>query len=262
MTLYKHEMKMNRKSLLLWTLCVGFTCFGCILLYTSLENSVKDMADSFSNMGSMSTALGMDKMSLATLRGYYATEIAMMHNLLGAMFAAILGTGLLSKEEAGHTSEFLHTFPISRERIVFQKYLAFLSNILIFNLVCAGMYLLGFLYMKEEISGKEMAFFHVATSLMQIEIGTVCFLISAFVKRNLLGAGLGISIMLFAADMMCRILPAIENLKYVTPFYYSNAADIFTDGKLNGTLVTIGTMITVVSFVAALLRYRSKDLAP
>ena len=262
MTLYKHEMKMNQKSLFLWTLCVGFTCFGCILLYTSLESSVKDMADSFSNMGSMSTALGMDKMSLATLRGYYATEIAMMHNLLGAMFAAILGTGLLSKEEAGHTSEFLHTFPIGRERIVFQKYLAFLSNILIFNLICAGMYLLGFLYMKEEISGKEMAFFHVATSLMQIEIGTVCFLISAFVKRNLLGAGLGISIMLFAADMMCRILPAIENLKYVTPFYYSNAADIFTDGKLNGTMVTIGAMITIVSFVAALLRYRSKDLAP
>ncbi len=230
MTLYKHEMKMNRKSLLLWTLCVGFTCFGCILLYTSLENSVKDMADSFSNMG--------------------------------AMFAAILGTGILSKEETGHTSEFLHTFPIGRERVVFQKYLAFLSNILIFNLVCAGMYLLGFLYMREEISGKEMAFFHVATSLMQIEIGTVCFLISAFVRRNLLGAGLGISIMLFAADMMCRILPAIENLKYVTPFYYSNAADIFTDGKLNGTMVTIGTMITIVSFVIALLRYRSKDLAP
>ena len=262
MTLYKHEMKMNRKSLLIWTLCVGFTCFGCILLYTSLENSVKDMADSFSNMGSMSTALGMDKMSLATLRGYYATEIAMMHNLLGAMFAAILGTGILSKEEAGHTSEFLHTFPIGRERVVFQKYLAFLSNILIFNLVCTGMYLLGFLYMKEEINGKELAFFHVATSLMQIEIGTVCFLISAFVKRNLLGAGLGISIMLFAADMMCRILPAIENLKYVTPFYYSNAADIFTGGKLNGTMVTIGAMITIVSFVVALLRYRSKDLAP
>ena len=47
MTLYKHEMKMNQKSLFLWTLCVGFTCFGCILLYTSLESSVKDMADSF-----------------------------------------------------------------------------------------------------------------------------------------------------------------------------------------------------------------------
>ncbi|MCM1160285.1 MAG: ABC transporter permease [Roseburia sp.] len=262
MTLYKHEMKMNKKSLFLWTLCVGFTCLGCILLYTSLEDSVKDIADSFSDMGSMSTALGMDKMSLATLRGYYATEIAIMHNLLGAIFAAILGTGLLSKEEAGHTSEFLHTFPIGRSSIVFQKYLAFLSNILIFNLICAGMYLLGFLYMKEEINGKEMAFFHFATSLMQIEIGTICFLISSFTKRNLLGAGLGTSIMLFAADMMCRIVPAIENLKYVTPFYYSNAADIFTDGKLNGSLLTIGAMITAVSFGAAWLRYCSKDLAP
>lgn len=262
MTLYKHEMKQNSKGLLIWTLCVGLTCLGCILLYSSLEDSVKDIADSFSNMGSMSAALGMDKMSLATLRGYYATEIAVMHNLLGAMFAAILGTGLLSKEEAGHTSEFLHTLPIRRESVVFQKYLAFLSNIILFNLACAGMYLLGFLYMGEEINGKEMGLFHFATCLMQIEIGTVCFLVSAFAKRNLLGAGLGISIMLFAADMMCRILPAIENLKYITPFYYSNAADIFTKGKLNETMLAIGAGITIVSFLAALFRYRSKDLAP
>ena len=98
MTLYKHEMKLNLKSLIIWTLCVGGLCFGCILLYTSLEDSLQGIADVYSNMGAMSTALGMDKMSLATLTGFYATEVGMMHGLGGAMFAAILGTGMLSKE--------------------------------------------------------------------------------------------------------------------------------------------------------------------
>ena len=88
MTLYRHEMKMNLKSLIIWTLCVGGMCFGCILLYTSLEDSLQEIADVYANMGAMSTALGMDKMSLATLTGFYATEIAMMHGLGGAMFAA------------------------------------------------------------------------------------------------------------------------------------------------------------------------------
>ena len=78
MTVLKHEMKINAKSLLIWTLCVGLSCFGCILLYTSMEDSIKGMADSFSDMGVMSQALGMDKMSLATLSGYYATEIAII----------------------------------------------------------------------------------------------------------------------------------------------------------------------------------------
>lgn len=261
MTLYKHEMKMNLKSLLIWTLCVGGLCFGCILLYTSLEDSIQEMADVYSNMGSMSVALGMDKMSLATLTGFYATEIAMMHGLGGAMFAAILGTGMLSKEEAGHTSEFLNVFPVSRGAILVQKYMALLSNILIFNLICVALYVLGFVMMKEDISAKEMALYHLAQFFMQLEVGTVCFMISSFVKKNLLGAGLGIAILMFAADMMCRIIPAIENIKYITPFYYSNAADIFTSGKIDGVMLGIGLGIIAAAFVIAWFEYRNKDLA-
>lgn len=259
--LYQHEMKSNIKSLIIWTLCVGGLCLGCILLYTSLEDSIKGIADVYSDMGAMSAALGMDKMSLATMRGYYATEIALMHGLGGAMFAAILGTGILSKEEAFHTAEFLHTLPIGRQKVIFQKYMALVSNIFIFNLICVAMYLLGFLLMGEKINGKEMFLFHLAQLFMQIEISTICFLISAFTKRNFMGAGLGIAILLFAVDMMCRIIPAIENLKYLTPFYYANASDIFTNGKLDGVMLGIGLGIIIVSFVIAYMKYFKKDLA-
>lgn len=261
MTLYKQEMKMNLKSLIIWTLCVGLLCFGCILLYTSLEDSLADIAEAYSNMGAMSTALGMDKMSLATLIGFYATEIAMMHGLGGAMFAAILGSGILSKEEAGHTSEFLNVFPISRRTVVIEKYLAMISNIIVFNIVCTVLYIIGFLIMGEEISGKEMLLYHAGQILMQAEIGTLCFMISAFSKRNMMGLGLGIVILLFAADMMCRIIPAIENLKFITPFYYSNGADVFTSGKIDAGMAGIGTAILILSFLAALLKYNRKDLA-
>lgn len=261
MVLYCHEMRLNFKNLLIWALCVGGMCFGCILLYSSLEESIQGIADTFSDMGAMSAALGMDKMSLATLTGYYATEIAMMHGLGGAMFAAILGSSLLSKEEAGHTSEFLNVLPIGRGSIVLWKYLALISNIIVFNLICVGMYLVGFACMGEMIEGKEMALYHLAVTMMQIEIGTICFMISSFVKRNLIGAGLGIAIALFAMDMMCRIIPAIENVKYITPFYYSNASDIFTNGEIDGMMLMIGIVITLASAIVAWVWYRRKDLA-
>lgn len=261
MILYRHEMKMNLKSLLIWTLCVGGLCFGCILLYGSLEDSIQGMAQSYSDLGAMSVALGMDKMSLATLTGYYATEIAMMHGLGGAMFAAILGSGLLSKEEAGHTSEFLNVLPVGRRSVVLQKYLALISNLLIFNLVCVMMYLLGFYALGETVSAKEMTLYHLAALVMQTEIATVCFLLSACTKRILIGAGLGVSVLMFALDMMCRIVPAIENLKYVTPFYYANAADIFSAGKINAVCLLIAAAVILCSLAAAVFCYRTKDLA-
>ncbi len=261
MTLYKHEMKRNFKSLLIWTLCVGGLCFGCILLYTSLEDSLQNLADVYANMGAMSVAFGMDKMSLATLTGFYATEVGMMHGLGGAMFASILGTSMVSKEEAGHTAEFLNVFPISRGRIVVEKYMALISNVFVFNLVCVVLYVSGFVMMGEDIMAKEMAYYHMAQFLMQAEIGTVCFMISAFSKRILMGAGLGVAILMFAADMMCRIIPAIENVKYITPFYYSNGADIFTSGTLEVGMVVIGAGVLLITFAVALVKYCRKDLA-
>lgn len=260
MTLFKHEMKMNRKSLTIWTLCVGFICFGCILLYTSLEDSVQEISATFSNLGMMSAALGMDKMSLATLQGYYATEIAMMHGLGGAMFAAMLGMDMISKEQSGHTTEFLNVLPIERGSILFSKYLALFSNVILFNLICIVLYFLGFVMMGETIDGKEFVLYHSASALMQLEVGTVCFFLSAVVKRAAAGIGIGITALLFAADMMCRVVPAIENLKYITPFYYANAADIFTDGKWNGTMIITGTIVMLAAYTAAWYRYRKKDL--
>ena len=261
MRIFLNEMKQNRKNLFLWALCVGGLCLGCILLYTSLEDSLKDIADSYSNMGAMSVAFGMDKISIATLTGFFATEIALMHGLGGAMFAALIGSSMISKEEAGHTSEFLNTLPVGRESVLIQKYLAMVMNILLFHGICFLAYLIGFLVMGEEIAGKEMLLLFVAQFLLFLEIGTISFLISSCAKKNLIGAGLGMTILFYAFDVMCRIIPVLKNGKYVTPFYYANAPDIFTDGHIVWNIAGVGIGVTVICFVLSLVWYRQKDLA-
>ena len=260
MILFKHEINRNLKNFLIWTLCVGIGCFGCILLYGSMEGQIQGIADTFSDLGAMSAALGMDKMSLATMKGYFATEIAMMHSLGGAMYAAALGISLISKEQSAHTVDFLNVLPITRGKLIFYKYITLVINILLFNLCCAGLYILGFIIMGENVCGQEMFLYHFAAALMQLEIGTVCFLISALTKKNMIGAGLGIALLFFAMDMMCRIVPAIEDLKYITPFYYANAADIFTNGKISVTMGAIGACVILFSLTAACGIYCRRDL--
>jgi ABC-2 type transport system permease protein len=260
MTLLNHELKMNLKSLIIWTGCVGLLCFGCILLYASVQDSLQGMEDTWANMGALSTAVGMDKMSITSMKGYYATEICLMHGLGGAFFAALFGSSLLSKEEAGHTSEFLNVFPISRRAIVLEKYGAFVINIVIFNVICALLYAIGFIMMGEEIPMPDFILYHEIQILMQIEIGSICFMISAFTRKNLMGAGFGIAIIFYAMDLMGRIIPAIKNIKYITPFYYSNGADIFSTGEVDGVMLGIGIAITAVCVIVATLKYQSKDL--
>ncbi|MCQ2539858.1 MAG: ABC transporter permease [Acetatifactor sp.] len=260
MKLLIQECKQNKKSFLIWAICLLLINVGCILLYKTLEDSIQGIAETYSNMGAMSAAIGMDKLNLATVEGYYGSEIAMMFNLGGALYAALLGIGLLSKEESGHTAEFLHTLPISRTAIYLWKYVASFLLIIVFNLINIAGNLLSLNYVGD-FTMSHVLLYHVAAFLMQIEIMTITFCISAFNKQIQTGAGLGLAILFFAADMMSRILPDLEKCKYITPFYYCSAADIFTEGKLDPVLLSIGMCITVLCLIIGGIQYNRKDLS-
>lgn len=50
-------------------------------------------------------------------------------------------------------------------------------------------------------------------------------------------------------------------MKYVTPFYYANAADIFSGGEINKSMLAIAAAVTAVCLAAVWSRYCRKDLA-
>ena len=62
-------------------------------------------------------------------------------------------------------------------------------------------------------------------------------------------------------DLMCRIVPDIEDLKYVTPYYFSNATDIFAGGRVDGSMAAVSAAVAVISFGAAIVIYGRRDLA-
>ena len=260
MVLYKQELKSNLKGFLIWFLVIVGMCFGCILLYSSVESSLSDMGDIFAKMGVMSKAFGMDRLSVATMGGYFATEIAMLHALGGGMFAAILGSNLLCKEEFGHTIEYLAVLPLSRVSVLVQKYLAMVSMLLCFQVIGILCYLGGFAIMGEKISAEHLWTMGATQFLMMLEIGTICYCVSAFSRKNRMGAGLGIAMIFFAMDILCRVIPAIEDSKYVTPFYYCNATDIFTDVKLSAASIVIAAGVIIISLILTVWHYLRKDL--
>ncbi|WP_455717382.1 ABC transporter permease subunit [Anaerosporobacter sp.] len=261
LTLYKHELRLHIKSLLIWTICVGGMCFACILLFSSMEESMASMAENYASMGAFADAFGMSKLSIATLVGFYATEVGTIHGLGGAMFAAIVSTVMLSKEEDGHTSEFLFSLPISRGKAITAKWGAVVTNIFLFNLICVCIYVLGFAVLGEKIPVADFALYHVMQLIMQIEIAGLCFGLSACMKKNKLGLGLGIVLLLYAYDLMARVIPDMSDYKIISPFSYANASDVFSTGKVSVPAIVIGMIVLFGSICAAYVVYRKRDLA-
>lgn len=259
MTLFIQELKMNKRQLLAWTICVGICCFGCILLFQGLEETMGEMGDVYAQMGAFAAAFSMDRMDAGTMEGFYATEVSMIFAVGGAMFSAMLGICMLAKEEEGHTTDFLNTLPLSRNYIVAWKYAAMAALIVLFNGACLCWELLGFGRAGEMVPLRELLLFHGAQLLMQLETGSVCFLLSVFCRKKQVGAALGLAILFYGMDLMCRIVPDIEKLKYITPYYFSNAADIFIKGNVDGKMAAVSVAVTVICGGAAAVFYGKKD---
>lgn len=260
-TIYKHEMKVYGKSLLIWFACVGGMGLACILLFSGMRDSMKDMAENFASMGAFSDAFGMSRLSIATLAGFFAAEVGTIHALGGSLFAAVLGASVLSKEEEGHTGEFLFSLPVSRGRITAAKWCAVMTNVLLLNLFCMGLYLAGIVAMKEEFPMKEFFFWHIMQVFLQLELAAICFAVSAFMKRSKLGIGLGIVLFLYAYDLMARTVPNLSKYKAVSPFSYANAADILSAGEADTAAAVIGAAVLLVALGTACKVYAERDLA-
>ncbi|MCI8529542.1 MAG: ABC transporter permease subunit [Lachnospiraceae bacterium] len=262
MSLFWQEYKMNVKSMVIWALCVGGICVGCLLLYGSLEDSVSEMADVFANMGAFSEALGMDKVNIGTLEGYYAVEISILFSLGGAVYSAMLGAGLVAKEEEGKTYEFLNALPLSRGKILAEKFGAFVGLSFTFHGICVCLVLLGFAWMGSMPHMESFAKYHGAAFFMCLEIGTVCFLLSVICRKRPISAAVGIAMFLYMMDICSKVVPALDKLKYFTPFSYSNAADIFSGGNTDVWLreIGVGAAVFGIALCASFVVYQKKDL--
>lgn len=261
MTIIKHELRRGKISFFIWTGAVSLMLAISVLMYPEMKSQMGEINEMFSSMGSFTSAFGMDQLNFGTLTGYYAVECGNVLGLGGAFFAALCAVSILSKEEKEKTAEFLLTHPISRVRIITEKLVAVLAQIIAFNLVVYAASIICVAAIGEDIPWKEMNLLHLAYLTMQLEIAGICFGISAFLRKGSIGIGLGLAAMLYFLNIIANITESAEFLKYITPFGYCDGSGIVNDGYLDGAKMAIGGAVFVVCIIAAYLKYTKKDIS-
>lgn len=260
MTIVKHELKQGKTSFLIWTAAIGFLLMVCVFLFPEMKGQMESISDTFASMGSFTAAFGMDRLNFGTLIGFYAIECGNILGLGGAFYAVLCAVGILAKEEKDKTAEFLLVHPVSRIKIITEKLIAVFIQITALNLIIYAVSVGSMTMIGEEIPWKEVKLLHLAYYLLQIELSGICFGISAFLRKGSMGVGLGIATMMYFLNLIANITESAEFLKYITPFGYCEGADIVSNGKLDGTMVTIGIVMGIIGITVAYLHYTRKDI--
>ncbi len=260
MTLIKHELKQGRTALVIWTASIAFLMVICILMFPEMKGEMDGVSDMFASMGSFTEAFGMDRINFGTLLGFYAVECGNILGLGGAFFASLIAITVLAKEEKERTAEFLLTHPVSRVRIVTEKLTAVLIQIVLINAVIWALSAASIAIIGEEIPWKELNLMHLSYFLLQIELAGICFGLSAFLRRGGLGIGLGLATVMYFLNIVANISDSAEFLKYITPFGYTEGADIVANGSLDTAMVLLGMAYTAIGIAAAYWKYCKKDI--
>ena len=212
-------------------------------------------------MGSFTAAFGMDRLNFGTLTGFYSVECGNILGLGGAFFAALTAASILAKEEKDRTAEFLLTHPVSRFRVVTEKLFAVLIQLIIMNSFILILSLGSIAIAGEEIPFKEILLLHLAYFLLQFELASISFGVSAFLRKGSAGACLGLASGMYFLNLIANITEQAEFLRYLTPFSYCEGADMIEKGCLNRSYLIPGVVYAVLGIGSAYLKYCKKDIS-
>ena len=89
MTLFRHEVRQGRLSLVIWALTIGGLMAACVFLFPEMKGEMGQVGEMFASMGALTAAFGLDRLNYGTFPGYYAIECGNILGLGGAMFATM-----------------------------------------------------------------------------------------------------------------------------------------------------------------------------
>ncbi len=261
MIIFKHELRQGKVSLIVWTGAIAFMLAICVFVFPMMSDQMDAISESVESMGSLTSALGVDGLDFSGFMGFYANECSSLLGLGGGFFAALLGISSLSKEEKGKTAEFLLTHPVSRVRVVTEKLLAVIAQILILNMAVLGICAASMLICQVSVEWDALLLLHAACLIMQIELAVVTFAFSAFLRRGGIGVGIGLAAGLYFLNIIANLTEETKFLKYITPYSYISGGDIMSSGSIDMGYLSVGLVFMVLGVLASYLKYTKKDIS-
>lgn len=263
MNLLRRELKANRRALLIWGIILALLSFFMLSIYPTFAADA-EMFEEFIALypeGFMKV-FGLDRINMATAIGFFAVEMYFMILLFGSMFAVIISSAMLAKEEDEKTIEFLLAKPVTRNQMITGKLACLLAYILAFNAGIGLVTFMGFEIFAGDYSRIELLRLLAAPILVHLTFAGLGLLLSLFFtrKKSIYSAGIGLVLVVYFLNVIATLSEKFQFLRYLTPFYYMDAADIIVDGRINPLHAFILLAVTSLAIGVTYLLYNRRDI--
>ncbi|MFB6267329.1 MAG: ABC transporter permease subunit [Halodesulfurarchaeum sp.] len=257
----KYEARQLVRGTLALALLLGFFVLMLIYLYPSIETSAESIQQWMQSLPeSMRESFGME--AYTTIEGFISTELyQFVWLLLVGLYLTYVAGGAIAGDVDTNRIDLLLATPISRTRLLLEKYLSLLIPIVALNLIVPLFVYAGVLAIGESIEVGHLVMLHVLSVPYLLFTGAVGLALSVIFSRadRAQRGGIAVVFLLFIMDSVTKGTD-LSWMGAVSPTRYYDPADILVDGlyDFTGALILLAATLALVIFSAE--RFRRADL--
>ena len=253
----------SRRSLGWWILGIILLCALMTSFYPSIStnDALQDYIDAFDP--DLLAIFGFTEMiDMTSGAGYLSAEMfSLMVPLLLIIFAISLGASVIAGEEDKRSIEILLSEPVSRRRVLLEKYAFLLAASILLAAVVWLSLAIAAPIVGMDVSMNNLAAAVTSSALLGIAFGSLAFGIGAITGSRGLSVGVsaGTAVATYVINTLGTIVDFLEPVRWISPFFYHGGNSPILNG-LDPLHVLLLLVVVAVPAIAGYIAYQRRDL--
>ncbi len=260
MNIVKRELRANLKSFIIWIVSIGTVLMLASTEFSVFNNDPKIM-EIMEQFDFMFAIIGVSMANIAQPEGYLSL-ISIYIFLPLAIYAALLGSSIISKEERDKTAEYLFTLPVSRTRVLTGKMIAAVIYVLLSAL---SLYLISILmfyrFDPSPVFYEFAIYLSIGLLILELVFMSIGMMFSAVLRQYKRSGSVTLGFLMgsFLFSMLMGMTDKLDFLKFITPFQYFPVGDLL-NSEINLFYLIFSSGIVIACIGSVFVFFKKRDL--
>ena len=264
-TIFLKNIRDKRMSMFWWGIGFFLLIFLITSIFPAIQESAPDLESYLESLPeALTEAFGIgEAAALTTPSGFLNAELyTLMLPIMILIFTIGIGSTAIAGEEESGTLDLLLSNPVSRWRVVVEKFVAMtLSTFIIASVIWLSL-VIGALVFDMDIGAGLLAAATTSSALLGLTFGSVALLAGCASGRK--GLSIGVAVVIAAGSyllyILSKIVDSLESYERLSLFFYNLDADPLTNGlKIQDAAVFIAVIIVLL--VLSIITFSRRDLS-
>ena len=260
--LFTKTLRDLRGQILGWGIGAGLLGWIVVFLYPSFKDQTAALMEMLKGYPATLTGFFGDFTKISAYPGWLNVELFSYGPPILAIFAVVVGTGLIAGEEEKGTLDLLLAHPIRRWRMVTDKFAAFVVATMLIMVLVTLFFVSGSVMIGETSQLDRIALASLNMVPITLAGGALALMASVLFRSRRLANMVALVVIIgsYFLDSLGKTVDVLEPYRAIALFhYYDSSAVLFESIKWGNVGILLA--LTAVFFVISLLAFQRRDIA-